>query len=259
MKALAKRRHHRFAPIVVLFLSLLAIGSVYAAFSPETQAASSPSSSDVEMGEKLFVMNCASCHGMDAVGTDNGPSLQGVGAASVDFQVGTGRMPMQMSGPQAAVKPVMFTDEQVSQLAAYVATLGPGPAIPDADMVDPEAGDPANGMAVFRTNCAMCHGAVGNGGALTHGKYAPSLREVDPTHIYEAMRVGPQNMPIFNEANITDEEARDVIAFLKFHDQGTAGGLEIGGVGPVAEGMWIWILGIGGLIAISVWIGAKSS
>ena len=96
----------------------------------------------------------------------------GVGAAAVDFQVGTGRMPMQMNGPQAYKKPAQFNEEQTNQLAAYVASLGPGPAIPEAGVLD-EKGDAAKGGELFRTNCAMCHNAAAAGGALTRGQVRP--------------------------------------------------------------------------------------
>ena len=106
-----------------------------------------------------------------------GPSLVGVGAAAVDFQVGTGRMPMQMYGPQAMQKPPQFNDKQTKQLAAYVASLGAGPAIPEAQYLD-EKGDAAKGGELFRVNCAMCHNAAAAGGALTRGKFAPALAGV---------------------------------------------------------------------------------
>ena len=105
----------------------------------------------------------------------------------------------------------------------------------------------------------MCHNAVGAGGALSEGKYAPSLWETTPTHIYEAMLTGPQSMPVFNDATITPEEKRDVIAFLVDQRQGSAGGISLGSLGPVSEGLWVWVVGIGGLIGCAVWIGAKSS
>jgi ubiquinol-cytochrome c reductase cytochrome c subunit len=168
-------------------------------------------------------------------------------------------MPMQASGPQAPAKPVQFTEEQISQLAAWVATLGPGPSIPSAEMVDPALGDAAAGMALFRTNCAMCHGSVGGGGALTEGKYAPALHNTSPQHIYEAMLTGPQSMPVFNEANISPEGKRDIIAFLVAQREGTPGGDGLGSIGPVAEGLWGWMVGLGLIVAITVWIGARSS
>ncbi|GCE78035.1 cytochrome bc1 complex diheme cytochrome c subunit [Cellulomonas biazotea] len=261
MKALAARRHDRRAPVVLLLLALLLTGGLYAVLAP-TSADAVPATAgadDIAAGEKLFQANCATCHGPGAAGTDDAPSLVGVGAAAVDFQVGTGRMPMQMNGPQAIAKPVQFDDEQIAQLAAYVASLGAGPSIPTDDMVDPSKGDVANGMALFRTNCAMCHNAVGAGGALSQGKFAPSLWETSPRHLYEAMQTGPQSMPVFNDATITPEEKRDIIAFIDQQGEVAPGGLDLGSLGPVSEGLWAWVVGLGLLIGISVWIGAKSS
>jgi len=182
-----------------------------------------------------------------------------VGAASAHFQVSTGRMPMAANSAQAPRKPPVFDEEQTRQLAAFVGSLGPGPEIPSAEAVDPALGDPANGMQLFRTNCAMCHNAVGAGGALSEGKYAPPLYDSTPTQIYEAMITGPQAMPVFNEASITPEGKRDIIAYLMEQRETTPGGLSLGSLGPVSEGLWAWILGLGSLIGIAVWIGAKSS
>ncbi|WP_062311577.1 cytochrome bc1 complex diheme cytochrome c subunit [Demequina rhizosphaerae] len=261
MNALARHRYHRAAPVVLVLLLLGLIAGIAAAVSTASSAeATTATADDVTEGQKLFAANCASCHGLDAQGTDGvAPSLVGVGAAAVDFQVGTGRMPMQASGPQAIAKRPQFSAEEISQLAAYVASLGAGPAVPTAEQVDPELGDAANGMELFRTNCAMCHGSVGGGGALTQGKYAPNLWETTPTHIYEAMLVGPQSMPVFNDANIDPEGKRDIIAFLKAQDEGSPGGLRLGAIGPVAEGMWGWLVALGLIIASTVWIGARSS
>ncbi|WP_372594113.1 c-type cytochrome [Actinotalea sp.] len=261
MKALIARRHHRFAPVVLLALALVVTGGVYAAFSPApASAASAPTETDIDMGQALFRANCATCHGTDAAGrTDVAPSLVGVGAAAVDFQVSTGRMPMMANTVQAPAKPTVFTEEQIQQMAAYVASLGAGPAVPSDDQVDAAQGDAANGMALFRTNCAMCHGAVGQGGALSGGKYAPNLLGVEGRIIYEAMVTGPQSMPVFNDATVTPEEKRDIIAYLDAQEQGSPGGATLGSIGPVAEGLWAWVVGIGLLIVAAVWIGAKSS
>lgn len=259
MKALAARRNHRAAPVVLLLLALLVTGGVYAVFAPSQAKAQTASTQDVETGKKLFQANCATCHGMDAQGNATVPSLIGVGAASVDFQVSTGRMPMELTGPQAPAKPAQFTEEQTLQLAAYVASLGAGPAIPTDEQVDPQKGSPSTGAEIFRTNCAMCHNAVGAGGALSEGKYAPALTETTPRNIYQAMLTGPQNMPVFNDANITPDEKRDVIAYLMEQRDGSAGGATLGSLGPVSEGLWAWVIGIGLLIGAAVWIGAKSS
>ncbi|MHA7262177.1 cytochrome bc1 complex diheme cytochrome c subunit [Arthrobacter sp. TMN-37] len=263
MKALSQRRRHPLAAIALLLMALLMTGGIYAAASSANQAQAqteSFSANDAEEGEKLFAANCASCHGLGASGSDAGPSLVGVGAASVDFQVGSGRMPLQMDGPQAQVKPVQFTEEQTRQLAAYVATLGAGPAIPDEEILDASEGDPANGGELFRVNCAMCHNAAAAGGALTRGKFAPSLEGSSEKHIYEAMVTGPQNMPVFNDANISPEDKRDVIAFLKtIEEQGSPGGADLGSLGPVSEGLFIWVAGLGVIVAFTVWLTSRSS
>ena len=88
---------------------------------------------------------------------------------------------------------------QIDALAAYVASLGGGPAIPTADELDSPARRPRRGGELFRTNCAQCHNFAGAGGALTQGKYAPTLNGATPTQIYEAMLTGPQAMPVFND------------------------------------------------------------
>jgi ubiquinol-cytochrome c reductase cytochrome c subunit len=259
VKALAARRHHRLAPVVLLLMALLVTGGVYAALAPTKAQAETVSTEDIETGKKLFQANCASCHGPKAEGKDGVPSLVGVGAAAVDFQVSTGRMPMQASGPQAEAKPPQFGAADTAALAAYVSSLGPGPAIPTDQQVDAALGDASNGMALFRTNCAMCHNAVGAGGALSEGKFAPPLYDTSERNIYQAMQTGPQSMPVFNDANITPEEKRDIIAFLVEQREGSAGGFSLGSLGPVSEGVWTWVVGLGLLIGAAVWIGAKSS
>lgn len=259
MSAPGRGRRSRFAPMLLLAFALVLVGGIYTAVAPNAAQADTQTTGDAAHGEKLFITNCATCHGTGAVGSDLAPSLIGVGAASVHFQVTTGRMPMQASGAQAPAKPPQFDESEALDLAAYVATLGPGPEIPTEDQVDPAQGSPANGMLLFRTNCAMCHNAVGAGGALTEGKYAPSLMESTPTVIYEAMLTGPQSMPGFNDATLTPDEKRDVIAFLMEQRGTQPGGFALGSIGPVSEGIWVFIVGLGSLIGIAVWVGSRSS
>jgi ubiquinol-cytochrome c reductase cytochrome c subunit len=166
---------------------------------------------------------------------------------------------MAMQGPQAEQKPVQFTAEDRDALAAYVASLAPGPAIPDERYLDGN-GDAANGAELFRINCAMCHNVAGAGGALTEGKFAPPLKGVTPAHIYEAMVTGPQNMPVFNDMNITPNDKRDIITYLQFIQKNPSpGGFELGSLGPVAEGLFAWVFGLGAIVALTVWITARSN
>lgn len=264
MKALSQKRRHPLAALVLLALALLLSGGLYAVATAtnEAQAAASITytAEDISEGQKLFLANCATCHGTNAEGSADGPSLIGVGAAAVDFQVGTGRMPMQMQGIQAQLKPGQFNDEQTKQLAAYVASLGAGPTIPDDEYLDVSKGDAANGAKVFLANCAMCHNAAGVGGALTRGKFAPTLMGVSEKHIYEAMETGPQNMPVFNDANITPEEKRDVITYLKSQEvNASVGGFKLGSLGPVSEGLLIWTLGLVIVIAFTLWLTSRAA
>jgi ubiquinol-cytochrome c reductase cytochrome c subunit len=243
-------------------MGLLLTGGLYAVATTVNEAKASTAeftASDTQEGQKLFEANCATCHGMGASGTQDGPSLVGVGAAAVDFQVGTGRMPMQMNGPQAYKKPAQFNDTQTHQLSAYVASLGAGPAIPADEYLD-EKGNAAEGGELFRVNCAMCHNAAAAGGALTRGKFAPALADVTGKHIYEAMATGPQNMPVFNDSNISPEGKRDIITFLKqIEANGSPGGADLGALGPVSEGLFVWIAGLGVIIAFTIWLTSRTS
>jgi ubiquinol-cytochrome c reductase cytochrome c subunit len=258
--ALAARRRHPIATAVLVLLGLIVVGGLYAAILPGKADAAQATQENVENGRRLFLANCSTCHGENAQGLKNAPSLVGVGAAAVDFQVGTGRMPLQQSGPQAPQAPVRLSEEETRDLAAYVASLGPGPAIPPADAVSTEGGDAARGSLIFRTNCAMCHGAAGKGGALTRGKYAPDLTGTSATHIYEAMATGPQSMPVFNDMTIDPQAKKDIITYLDtINETPNPGGLSLGRIGPVSEGLVAWVIGLTLLIGISVWLGSKSA
>ena len=253
-------RRHPLATVALLAIGLLSTGGVYALFTTSATAETSAAAeAQVEEGEKLFAANCATCHGMNLQGTTQGPSLIGVGAASVDFQVGTGRMPLAATGPQAEQKPVQFTEEQIAALAAFVASTGPGPGIPQDELLAGN-GDAAIGGELFRINCAMCHNVAGAGGALTEGKYAPPIMGVEPKYIYEAMITGPQNMPVFNDHNISPQDKANIITYLKMLDEApSVGGFGLGNLGPVSEGLFIWIFGLGAIVGITVWLTAKSN
>ncbi|WP_043675541.1 cytochrome bc1 complex diheme cytochrome c subunit [Streptomyces xylophagus] len=264
MKKLSTRRRHPLAAVVVLLLALAATGGLYAAFAPasKAQADESAQSLAIDEGKKLYAVGCASCHGTGGQGSSDAPSLVGVGSAAVDFQVGTGRMPAQQPGAQIPAKKVIYSQAEIDQLAAYIASLGAGPVIPTKNEYGPEGSDIAKGGELFRTNCAQCHNFTGKGGALTHGKFAPSLEGVAPKHIYEAMQTGPQNMPSFPDTTLSSKNKKDIIAYLNAvngDNTESPGGLELGGLGPVSEGLFAWIFGLGALIAVAVWVAARTA
>jgi ubiquinol-cytochrome c reductase cytochrome c subunit len=260
-----RRRSGRRSPLATVALvtaGLLLTGGAYTLFTASAGASAAvdlSSPQTIEQGKKLFAANCATCHGLQLQGTVAGPSLIGVGAAAVDFQVGTGRMPMAQDAPQAQDKPVEFTDEQTKQLAAYVASVSPGPGLPSSKYLQLN-GNATRGAELFRINCAMCHNVAGAGGALTEGKYAPNLHDTTPAHIYEAMLTGPQNMPVFNDANITPQDKADIITALKTQQASEdVGGANLGSLGPVAEGLFLWFFGLGAIVAFTVWLTAKAN
>lgn len=265
MKKLSARRRHPLAAVVVLLLALACTGGLYAVFAPadKAQAEETAQSLTIEEGKKLYAVGCASCHGTDGQGTSDGPSLVGVGAAAVDFQVSTGRMPAATSqGAQVPAKKNIYSQAEIDQLAAFIASLGAGPSVPTEEQYGTEGADIAKGGELFRNNCAQCHNFTGKGGALTHGKYAPTLEDVDPKHIYEAMQTGPQNMPSFPDTTLSEQNKKDIIAYLhavNSDETVNPGGLELGGLGPVSEGLFAWIFGLGALIAVAVWVAARTA
>ncbi|MFG2221795.1 c-type cytochrome [Streptomyces sp. NPDC050161] len=264
MKKLSARRRHPLAALVVLLFALAVTGGLYAAFAPadKAQADDTAQSLAIKEGKKLFAVGCASCHGTGGQGTSDGPSLVGVGAAAVDFQVGTGRMPAQQPGAQVPRKKNIYNNAEIDQLAAYVASLGAGPTVPSKDQYSPDGADVGKGGELFRTNCAQCHNFTGKGGALTNGKFAPTLEGVDPKHIYEAMETGPQNMPSFGDGSLSQENKKNIVAYLGAVNSDSSespGGLDLGGLGPVSEGLFGYIFGLGALVAVAIWVAARTT
>ncbi|RNM14424.1 cytochrome C [Nocardioides pocheonensis] len=250
----------------MLVAALLAAGGLYVALSPADATNKADDASMIAKGRSLFQVGCSSCHGQNAEGIvtkrgkQYGPSLVGVGAAAVDFQVGTGRMPMAQPGVQAARKKPVYNQDEIDALGAYVQSLGPGPAVPDITQSDIDNADVVKGGQFFRTNCTACHNFAGSGGALPGGKHAPSLRGVSAKHLYEAMLTGPQQMPVFSDGVLSPQDKKDIIAYLKKNEATPSyGGFTLGSIGPVSEGLFAWIVGIGSLVGIGIWLTSSST
>ena len=225
-----------------------------------------PPASYAAAGKLLFDQTCSSCHGSEANGVTPsgaasiGPNLQGVGAATVDFWITTGRMPAaDVAAVEAERKPPKLTDKQALEVAAYINSLDPSvPAVPTVNL---KGANVSVGADLFQLNCAACHTITGAGDALAFGTNAPSLqnRQVTAEQVAEAMRIGPANMPRFS-GNLSDSQVRDVVAYVteKIQHPSNPGGLGLGGVGPVAEGFIALLIGVGCLALICFWIGERS-
>jgi ubiquinol-cytochrome c reductase cytochrome c subunit len=256
------RRRRPAAGYAALLLGLVVVALLYGSLtrSGGVAQASAPAASqqDVTAGKNMFDANCSSCHGLDAQGTTQGPSLIGAGAAAVDFQVSTGRMPAKEVGAENERKPVTFTQQQIYQISDYIASLGGGPAIPDAQQASAAGADTALGSQLFSANCAQCHGFAGAGGALTYGKDAPPLTEATPTQIYEAMLTGPEAMPVFSDGALSPSAKRDIIGYVtQTRVEPNPGGFSLGRTGPITEGLVLFLGGLGFLVLIAMWITAK--
>ncbi|MFL5680457.1 MAG: c-type cytochrome [Chloroflexota bacterium] len=203
-------------------------------------------------GASLFLQNCASCHGPQGQGTAAGPSLVGVGAASADFYLRTGRMPLGAPGQRPVRQEPKFDDAQIQALDAYVASFGAGPAIPQVRA----GGDLNRGWQLYTANCAACHAATGAGNAVGGGFVAVGLGHATQQEIAEAMIVGPGAMPKFAFPE-TDRDA--IVAYVDYlRSQPSPGGAPIGGVGPVAEGFVSVVLGLTALVLIARFVGRRS-
>jgi ubiquinol-cytochrome c reductase cytochrome c subunit len=254
------RRRRPVAGYTALLLGLVVVALLYGSLSRSsgTAQASAPPQSDISAGKALFDDNCSSCHGLDAQGTDQAPSLVGAGAAAVYFQMSTGRMPAKEVGAENERGPVHFTDAAIYSIADYVASLGGGPPIPTAEQVSTEGADTALGYQLFSANCSQCHNAGLSGGALTYGKNAPPLTQATPTQIYTAMLTGPEAMPVFSDGALSPQAKRDIIAYItQTRVEPNPGGFSLGRTGPITEGLVIFLGGMGFLVIIAMWITAR--
>lgn len=265
------RFRRRLAGAMALGIGLVAAGGLYTMLAPAPQVAHAQADDAalLAQGAQLYDNACISCHGANLQGvTDRGPSLIGVGDAATYFQVSTGRMPLARQEAQAVRKPPRpefdpATEQgraNLNALGAYIQANGGGPVRPTAEGAALRGDNPARGGELFRLNCAACHNFTGRGGAMSSGKSAPVLDPATETVIYTAMLSGPQNMPKFSDRQLSPEEKQDIITYiLSVRDNNNSpGGNDLGGIGPVSEGLIAFIVGMAGLIGFALWLGAKT-
>ncbi|MGH9127527.1 MAG: cytochrome bc1 complex diheme cytochrome c subunit [Acidimicrobiales bacterium] len=259
----------RLLPPLALVAFCSAVGLTFFASSPGAQAATTAAPStppptislapySLQNGHALFQANCASCHGNDAAGSNRAPNLVGLGPATIDFWVSTGRMPLATPSSEALPKQPRFTPPEQRAIVKYVSSLGPGgPGIPAVNLNGANVG---NGFSLFVTNCAGCHAVTGVGDALSNGLSAPSLFYATPTQIAEAIRTGPSNMPRFTDFQFNQSQLNDIVAYVSKDIQhpDNRGGNGLGNVGPITEGLAALFLGLGSMLVILYWIGDRA-
>ncbi|WP_433598634.1 cytochrome bc1 complex diheme cytochrome c subunit [Nocardia sp. CA-135953] len=262
-----RRMRRRIAGGLALLVGLVGAGFLATAITPDPQVATAreDQSALIRDGKQLYETSCITCHGANLQGVpDRGPSLIGVGEAAVYFQVSSGRMPLAANQAQATRKPPKFDAHQTDALSAYVAANGGGPSVvrdANGEIAQESLRGPdiARGSELFRMNCASCHNFTGRGGALSSGKYAPPLEPASEQQIYAAMLTGPENMPKFSDRQLSPEEKRDIVAYVKnATEEKSPGGWDLGGFGPATEGLAMWVVGITLVVGAAMWIGSRS-
>ena len=262
-----RKLRRRVTGALVLMMGLVSAGFLASALTPTPQVATATDDQAalIREGQQLYDTSCITCHGANLQGVqDRGPSLIGVGEAAVYFQVSSGRMPASRNEAQVERKPVKFDAEQTDAIGAYVQANGGGPTVirdenGEVAQSSLRGGDIGRGSELFRLNCASCHNFTGRGGALSSGKYAPVLDPASEQQIYTAMVTGPQNMPKFSDRQLTLEEKKDIIAYIKSSGETKQpGGYGLGGIGPASEGLAMWVIGIIAVVGAALWIGARS-
>ena len=256
---------------VFVFLATLVLALPGAASpqEPKAEVQFPPGVPLVRQGFYLYSQNCSMCHGDRGQGVvppvtqqapgpteGAGPPLTGAGAGAADFYLRTGYMPLPLGkvGEQPQRNPSFFDDPEIRALVAYVASLGPGPPIPDPH---PEQGSLSQGMSLFREHCAGCHQIVAQGGYVT-GAIPPPLDRATPVQIAQAVRIGPFVMPSFSQRQISDAELDSIVAYVEYaKSPDDRGGWPIGHVGPVPEGMVTWFLAATFLVGACVLIGQR--
>ncbi len=250
----------RVTGALALLFALTTVAFAYSAFTANSNEAVA-SDVDAELaaqGKSIYQNSCITCHGQNLQGVvGRGPSLVGVGQAAVYFQVSSGRMPAAINGAQIQRKEPVFDAEQTDALAAYIQQNGGGPVIPGGELRAPE--QISRGGELFRLNCASCHNFTGQGGALSQGKYAPNLGPATDQQIYGAMLSGPQNMPVFGDGLLTPDEKKAIITYIQNNKETIdPGGYEAGGFGPAPEGLIAFLVGMGAIVAATLWMGSKA-
>lgn len=137
--------------------------------------ASAQSPPDLEKGKKLFVVNCATCHGIDG-GGGAGPSLRrpklAHGGTKEELQqfIGQGK-------PDAGMPGSFHLAGDLPVVTEYVLSLG---KIPET----PLPGDAARGREVYaKAGCAGCHIVLGEGNGI-----GPELTDIGSRRSGEALK-----------------------------------------------------------------------
>ncbi|MBQ0959447.1 cytochrome-c oxidase, cbb3-type subunit III [Ideonella sp. 4Y11] len=194
-----------------------AMKAVYAEFNGQAPEALAKNPKAMAIGERLFVNNCAQCHGSDARGSKSFPNL-----ADNDWLGGDGSPAYIektiVEGRQGVMPPMaaaVGTPEDVKAVANYVLSLSGGAHNSVAAQV---------GKAKFAA-CAACHGPEGKG---TQALGAPNLTDKIWLHGWGEAQVisminnGKTNVMPAQGARFTPDQLKVLTAYVWNLSQSTS-------------------------------------
>jgi cytochrome c oxidase cbb3-type subunit III len=151
---------------------------------PESKSASAPP--DASAGKRMFERHCALCHGIDGKG-GRGPNLNRAKLFHAPDDAALKSLIFEGIFPEMP-EAWFFSEEEISNIAAYVRSLGKIPA-------EPLPGDAARGGTIFtRNSCLRCHLFAGAGFA-----YGPDLTGLgerrSPAYVRNAIATPAEHLP----------------------------------------------------------------
>lgn len=97
---------------------------------------------------------------------------------------------------------------------------------------------------------------------LSGGHRAPDLRMATPTQVGEAIRVGPGWMPAFPPAVLSPDGVDAIAAYVNtLSDENgdlDKGGVSLGRIGPLTEGLVAMLIGLPLLLVLARRLGSKA-
>ena len=183
---------------------------VYAAFSAQSVEALASDKLALAVGARLFMNNCAQCHGSDGGGSKGFPNLTNANAAWLGERGGAHIVQTVTNGRVGIMPPMAAAvgdEAAISEVAHYVLAL---------------SGSPHNAIKAFSgkakfTTCAACHGADGAGNKALG---APNLTDNYWLHgwgeaaIVSAIKNGKNNVMPAQSPKLSAEQIHVVAAYV---------------------------------------------
>ena len=203
-----ERRWSRRKPIigvgVVAVLVLIALEVAGATSAPAIPAGEETLL--VQTGREVYKeINCGYCHSIGGLGGNIGPALSDTGSRLSDEELITYLQNPHAMVPATLHPKLLFTDEELEALVAYLLTLG-APVSYSAEA-----------PVLFGEHCASCHIIDGKGGEL--GPDLSTVGERRTINFIEAFTADPKSvlpgvgMPTFHDV-LAPEQIRDIAAYL---------------------------------------------